>query len=365
MAGPGGGGGAPPPAGAAGQLAAIVVPASRPAHNLTSAMELAVSVGAELVALCSGGTEATQVVEQARTMPGLRAAVVDLADGYKNDKLDEFETAHVLGAAPAYLGDLSLKRNLGLLLGAAAGWRSLLFLDDDIRDVEPMLVREAAAGLRHFDAVGMIARDFPDNSVVCHANRLAGGRQDVFVSGSALLVDSSRDVSFFPRIYNEDWFFLFDIVQRGALGATGYVRQLEFDPYANPRRAADEEFGDVLAEGHMALMHAGSVDEAKSPDFWAKFLEERGRFVKDIRRRLEANSGLNHAQAAAARCALRTADLTRSEIRPEYLADYVQHWRADLARWRRLRSRLVAGSSLADGLRALELMDRTKLLGGR
>ena len=54
----------------------------------------------------------------------------------------------------------------------------------------------------------MVVPQHPDNSVVCHARRLAGRFQDVFVSGAVLGVHcNSLPLSFFPDIYNEDWFF--------------------------------------------------------------------------------------------------------------------------------------------------------------
>ncbi|MBE1469836.1 hypothetical protein [Kibdelosporangium phytohabitans] len=42
-----------------------------------------------------------------------------------------------------------------------------------------------------------------------HAFRDAGGQQDTFIGG-ALAVGRKSFTSFFPNIYNEDWFFLLD-----------------------------------------------------------------------------------------------------------------------------------------------------------
>jgi hypothetical protein len=56
---------------------------------------------------------------------------------------------------------------------------------------------------RH-QVAGMHVRHFPDNSVVCHARRLAGFAQDVFVTGAALGVHcNSLPLSFFPDIYKQ------------------------------------------------------------------------------------------------------------------------------------------------------------------
>ncbi|ONH29784.1 hypothetical protein BL253_16240 [Pseudofrankia asymbiotica] len=103
-------------------------------------MELATQVGATLLVFCSGRAKAAEVLGLAAEVPGLSATVVDLSAGYHGMLFDGLATSAVRGPAPSDLGDLSTKRNLGLLAGAAAGWRSMLFLDDDIRDIRPRLV---------------------------------------------------------------------------------------------------------------------------------------------------------------------------------------------------------------------------------
>ncbi|MBL7492477.1 hypothetical protein I6A60_04160 [Frankia sp. AgB1.9] len=347
--------------GRADRLDAIVVPASRPAYSLVAAMELATAVGARLVAMCSGNAQVRKVAEVAREVPGLRASVLDLST-YRRGWLDDFQTSAVAAAVPRHLGDLSLKRNLGLLLGAAAGWRSLLFLDDDIRDVRPELVLRATAGLARFDAVGMVAKKFPDNSVVCHANRLAGGSQDVFVSGSAVVVDPTKALGFFPRVYNEDWLFFFDTLARGRLGATGTVRQLPYQPFADPKRAAAEEFGDILAEGLWTLRHLDLTDVDANVGYWREFLQSRRVFISAAAERLETQGPPGPATTRAL-TALAAAENTRANIQAEQLADYLQRWRHDLAEWRVLRARFAQCPTLDDGLAQLDLSSRAISIG--
>ena len=62
----------------------------------------------------------------------------------------------------------------------------------------------AQHGLEAAAAVGFPIDDWPDNSVVDHANRVSGAEQDVFVEPSALLVDmESAPLGHFPAIYDE------------------------------------------------------------------------------------------------------------------------------------------------------------------
>ena len=59
---------------------------------------------------------------------------------------------------------------------------------------------------------------------------------------------------FFPDLYNEDWFFFGEAAAHRRLAKVGEARQAVYDPYAEPTRASDEEFGDLLAEGLYSLI---------------------------------------------------------------------------------------------------------------
>ena len=123
-------------------LDAIVVPAARPAENLLPAMVLAAETGAAFLALTSGATKPAAVRAVAAEVPGLQYAVVPVPADYEHWIVDFRTSTPIFRAAQVgRLGDLSLKRNLGVLLGRLAGWRSILFLDDDIRALCPAAVR--------------------------------------------------------------------------------------------------------------------------------------------------------------------------------------------------------------------------------
>jgi hypothetical protein len=104
--------------------------------------------------------------------------------------------------------------------------------------------------------VGLAALDFPDNSVVYHASRLAGNLQDVFVGGCALLIDVGQPLGFFPNVYKEDWLFMFDAVAERWVAQFGTVRQSPYNPFLSSERTTAEEFGDSIAEGLMASLHS-------------------------------------------------------------------------------------------------------------
>ena len=150
--------------------------------------------------------------------------------------------------------DLSAKRNLALMLSRMSGWSRILFLDDDITGLDPDDIRKASGLLDTHNAVGLRIGGFPDHSVVCHAYRAGCGEQQSFIGGGALVVELNRAGSFFPDIYNDDWFFLLDGHKSlQPVAVTGQVIQYPYDPFRNPDRARTEEFGDVLAEWMLSL----------------------------------------------------------------------------------------------------------------
>ncbi|MGQ0718427.1 MAG: hypothetical protein ACT4NP_14170 [Pseudonocardiales bacterium] len=310
---------------------AIVVAAGRPTRHVAPAVELAARLGCHLVAVCSGQVRSEEFAALASEWPGLRWHAVHLPDGYDHPLL-AFASSRLAELEDGRHGPLNTKRNIGLLLARMLGWRTVLFLDDDIFDVPDGLVRRAAAGLGRLAASALAVADWPDNSVVCHANRLGEPRQDVFVSGSALLVDTTQQFSFFPKIYNEDWLFLFDWMAAGLVGRVRSVRQLRYDPFEDPGRAAAEEVGEVIAEGMIDLLHRRvPLVQLTDPDYWQAFLLRRKAFIARAADRIAAQN--QQPVHAAALVALAAAERRRSQVTPAWCGSYLQTWRIDAQAW--------------------------------
>lgn len=313
---------------------AIVVSAGRPSQHLAPAAALADQLGCMLVALRSpGGPEPVEIAARSTEWPSLRWHTAQVPDGYDHPLLQLTSSAGV-EMTEGRLGLLSVKRNVGLILGRLLDWRTVMFLDDDIVSLDADVIREAASGLDRSAAVGLAVADWPDNSVVCHANRLGGGAQQVFVSGSALLVDCTRPFGFFPNIYNEDWLFLFDALQARTVSRTRHVGQLPYWPYADPNRATVEEFGEVMAEGLIDALHRRlSPTALRDAAYWTGFLERRRMFIARTAQRVGAAAPDDDVDAALG--SLHAAEERRGDITAAACAGYVADWRADTAEWHR------------------------------
>jgi hypothetical protein len=337
-------------------LDAIIVPASRPARNLEQAVTLARAIGCALLILCSRDVQPAGVRQLLAERSFDDAIVVNLPDGYRHKLLDFPALTSIERDLPepcfSYLTDLSTKRNIGLILARMLGWQRIFFLDDDIRDISLPDLRDTVSMLGPYSAAGMRISNFPDNSVACHAHRMTGGLQDVFITGAALVVDCQRNTAFFPNIYNEDWLFFYDHAASRKLGSSGgRVTQLRYNPFADPQRAAWQEFGDVLAEGLYALLDHGMDWRYATDGYWLHFLDARRRFLEEIADRADTvrpdiREQLLRSVETALKCSI--------TIGPGLLERYVLHWRQELRSWQHRMAR-IGPMSLDAALRALNL----------
>jgi hypothetical protein len=339
------------------KLDAIIVPASRPAAHLDHAVTLARAAGCWLLILCSKRQHATEVRKFLAARSYRNATVIHVPPRYSHELLTFPELQSIQnelpGACTFFTTDLSTKRNIGLVLARMLKWRRILFLDDDIRDIASPDLQTTVDMLGSFSAAGLRVTDFPDNSIVCHANRMTAGFQDVFVSGAVLAVDTAADIGFFPDIYNEDWLFFYDYASKGQLANSGLeATQLCYYPFAFAQRAAWQEFGDVIAEGLYTLLHLGLDVEQATREYWATFLEARRTFLEAVITRLPNAHPQMRAEMLVS---VQAAEKCLLTIKPDLCERYVQAWRKDLTDWKRRAGEIREMPTIETALRELGL----------
>jgi hypothetical protein len=237
--------------------------------------------------ICSKLVRQHQVIKKANGV-GVKAYALDWPPYSVNPNAlgIKFETStdpELAAACSVRTRDLSMKRNLGLVLARILGWKRLMFLDDDIYGIIAEDVDALAAGLSDHSVSVLIPDKFEDNSVVCHANRLGGGQQDKFAGAGAMGVRCDRDdLALFPNVYNEDWFFFAEEAASRKIIMVGESMQVEYDPYDDPERAAKEEFGDLLAEGLYARLDHGRGLHGADTAYWEAFIKNRSTFHSNV-----------------------------------------------------------------------------------
>jgi glycosyltransferase involved in cell wall biosynthesis len=318
----------------AASVDAIIVPSARRAAALEEAGRLTEQLGCTLLVLCSKHAEARRAAAFLADRPRAEVIAIDFPEAGVA-QLPTLETTTVLGVSRLRRNtDTSAKRNLGLVLARMAGWKRVVFLDDDITVPDPADLTLAAALLDTRDGVGLHIGGFPDNSVVCHANREAGAPQDTFIGGGALAVPTDRIDSFFPEIYNEDWFFLLGNNMLRPVGQVGLATQKPYDPFATPDRARGEEFGDVLAEGLFALFDdRGEIADADEV-YWKTYLTVRWELIAEIRARIKRKSdGPIAGRNKQILDSLAAASGRLRFIQPSHCVDWIEAWKRDRERW--------------------------------
>ncbi len=346
------------------QFDAILVPTNRLVESLSDCMALALETAIPLIVVCSKRVKKYQVIDAARR-ENVEVFAVDLPSHLANP-LDgiSFTTStddYLLALTSGRTRDLSMKRNVGLVIAQMLGWQRLMFLDDDIYGVSKEDVDALASGLNDHTVSVLIPDEYPDNSVACHAHRLGGGEQGKFASGGGMGVLCDReDLAFFPNIYNEDWFFFAEEAASRKITQVGTSRQREYDPFEDPRRAVKEEFGDLLAEGLYARLDAHWDISGVDIAYWADFIESRAGFLSEVAKSLmrHPDRSLDNEQGRkvrAAQVSLREAQDQLERIGPEICQKFIDLWQADLAEWRRYLTKLPRVESLASGLDRLGL----------
>ena len=341
-------------------IGAIVVPSARRADHLRKAIVLSVETQTLLVVLASRDSDvdeaAEMVTQTARIVastPGCRALAIEIPEDYRHDYLTFSTSDSSFGRLSANrASDLSLKRNIGLLLARLLGWNNVLFLDDDVK-LKTANFAKLAAQLDRCQISGAICDRFPDNSVVCHANRLTGGRQDVFVTGSALAVNTiDHPLPFFPDIYNEDWFSFSKHAARHELSVIGTAEQDPYNPFSDPSRAAREEFGDLLAEGLYSLLSAGDSLTMATRSYWQAFADARRDLLDTIAKQL---TKIETNEANQASKSIKAAQQQSGEITSDHCVEFLRGWQADEQTFATHAASLSNVGSYANALDFLEL----------
>jgi hypothetical protein len=342
---------------------AIVVPTNRPAQSLASCMQLALETRIPLIVICSKLARSAEVIGTAETL-AIEAYALDLPAHGSVPWGIAFRTtddAQLAAACSVTIRDLSTKRNLGLVLARMLGWQRLMFLDDDIYGISRQDVDALAAGLSDHSVSVLIPDEFPDNSVVCHAHRLGGGEQGKFAGAGAMGVRCDRDdLAFFPNIYNDDWFFFFEEAANREIIKVGESKQRKYDPYADPDRAAKEEFGDLLAEGlYVRLDHERGL-QGTDVSYWTEFIEQRQAFHAHVAESLGRHDERDDDTAQgrevrAAEMSIRAAQQQLEGISAELCHKFVELWQADLVEWRKYLTALEHFDSAGNAFQHLML----------
>lgn len=208
--------------------------------------------------------------------------------------------------------NLSQKRNIGSLIGRSMGWERILFSDDDLvyepadlRAVSLMLPGHKIAGMkcgpRRRGSDGQLL-GFPDKDVVHHAEdaiilihssySVHGTLPDAgHISGNSIATNPKvSGLVFPPEIYNEDLIAFHDMYfeHSAALAERSYYFQAPYDPFADPKRAETEAFGEIVYEALYLSLLKGHAADMTDLRHWNETIVQRKVKIETLLRGLAA-----------------------------------------------------------------------------
>lgn len=367
---------------------AIIVPQGRSAPAIGRAALLARKADATLISLCSHDANAKEVGEYLEGLKGqapLRWYAVDMPEGYRlpNAKLRAQETIPLLGRKGEDF-NLPQKRNVGLAIGKMLNSEKIFFHDDDLRlsiasleAVMKVLYKKRTAGLQ--------CNGMPDRSVIQHAKlrllkyHMAGRHYSTYeivksgqVSGNSLAVNPQTADGMNPEgIYNEDIIYAYPDYTIGLSGMArdhAYVQDI-YNPY-QAKRAAEEEFGDIFADG--LYRNNSDHDLFYDPEYWQNQIEFRhsehewlmknvgatrnGRYFSYLSRNIsEFYQPMPEEDQEEIKSVLMAGLAVRETLQGEDFVDYMYAWEDDRRAWNAMRDNLPTPLTVDEALAHLAL----------
>ncbi|WP_276976910.1 hypothetical protein, partial [Flavobacterium filum] len=201
----------------------------------------------------------------------------------------EFKEFYCLGDGSPdrkLLGDLTwnlgIARNFALDHSISLGYEKLLFIDDDISDIDERKVEEGFSVLKNNSFVSCILKGLEDNSIIGHIAKHVGVIDDgvKFLSGGFLFFSPATISKRFYNIYNEDWIIqLLENKKKQILLPYTVRHNVDRDVNWTLDQAIFQEFGELVVEGLLENENAISMDYL----FWGIIIENRIKFIQEIK----------------------------------------------------------------------------------
>ncbi len=184
------------------------------------------------------------------------------------------------------LGDvtwnLGIARNFALDHSFSLGYEKVLFIDDDISDIDDRKIEHGFGVLNKDSFVSCILNGVEDNSIIGHIAKHVGiiDDGDKMLSGGFLFFSPTSMSKRFYNIYNEDWIIQLLENQKEQIILPYTVRHnVDQDVNWTLDQAIFQELGELIVEGLLENENALSMDHL----FWDVIIENRIKFIQEIR----------------------------------------------------------------------------------
>lgn len=184
------------------------------------------------------------------------------------------------------LGDvtwnLGIARNFALDHSKSIGYEKVLFIDDDISDVDDRKMEVGFSVLNKNSFVSCILEGVEDNSIIGHISKHVGIIDDgvKMLSGGFLFFSPATISHRFYNIYNEDWIIqLLEKEKKKIILPFSVNHNVDQDVNWTLDQAIFQEYGELIVEGLLENENAISMDY----QFWDVIIENRIKFIQKIK----------------------------------------------------------------------------------
>lgn len=251
-------------------LDAIYVPTQSHRPPLYTEIELLLRHTRHLVLLFTDG-----VSDWSTTAPSGVQKYEKIAEYFDIDEFHSLSSSRNTSSRIMADYDIPAKRNFALQHAAHNGYRFIGLLDDDIELTDENLLLARMSFGQDIQICSFHILDCPDVSTIDHIERISLKKPaSVSIGGNCLFFDLKKTTGFFPRIYNDDWFFIFSNLEVSSVVSGGIAKQRPYEPWTTPRRVEFEQLGDVLIEGAKANIIAKRPPFDGSLKYWQMVLTE-------------------------------------------------------------------------------------------
>ena len=191
---------------------------------------------------------------------------------------DEFHDRQQLGDVTWNLG---IARNFALEHSIFIGYEKILFVDDDITEIDKRKVEEGFSVLTEDSFVSCTLKGVVDDSIVGHIAKQVGVIDDgkKMLSGGFLFLSPTSISQRFYNIYNEDWVFqLLEKKKKQIVLPYSVLHNADKDVNWTIDQALFQELGELVVEGLLENENALFMD----CQFWNEVIKCRIKFIEEI-----------------------------------------------------------------------------------
>lgn len=193
--------------------------------------------------------------------------------------------------------NLGYARNFALVIGKAAGFEGMLFMDDDIEVQTISLIDELFGLLDEYRFSGANIVGLIDDSILGHIATHSRIFNERMLSGGFMAFAPRNIGHYFLNTYNEDWIWLFLQTKDKSYIQIGEVMQALSDPLVNyTGKIMFQEFGEVMLDGVLDCYESDPAESLCSTLFWERMLKERKEYLEKLYEITELKNESKHLE---------------------------------------------------------------------